>query len=114
MRFFDTHAHLNDESFDTDRAALIEGLPSCGAELIMDVACAAEDFEKTLEITAEYPFIQPYGAFIIRPYVKAYFMVARRFYKVRSYGHEYCPYAKMPAAPRDGYAERCVVRGGGF
>ena len=38
MRFFDTHAHLNDESFDTDRAALIEGLPSCGAELIMDVA----------------------------------------------------------------------------
>lgn len=65
MRFFDTHAHLNDESFDTDRAALIEGLPSCGAELIMDVACAAEDFEKTLEITAEYPFI--YGAYgIIR------------------------------------------------
>ena len=46
MRFFDTHAHLNDESFDTDRAALIEGLPSCGAELIMDVACAAEDFDK--------------------------------------------------------------------
>lgn len=46
MRFFDTHAHLNDESFDTDRAALIEGLPSCGAELIMDVVCAAEDFEK--------------------------------------------------------------------
>ena len=60
MRFFDTHAHLNDESFDTDRAALIEGLPSCGAELILDVACAAEDFEKTLEITAKYPFI--YGA----------------------------------------------------
>lgn len=27
MRFFDTHAHLNDESFDTDRAALIEGRP---------------------------------------------------------------------------------------
>ena len=38
MRFFDTHAHLNDESFDTDRAALIEGLPSCGAELIMDLS----------------------------------------------------------------------------
>ncbi len=66
MRFFDTHAHLNDESFDTDRAALIEGLPSCGAELIMDVACAVEDFEKTLEITAEYPFI--YGAYGIHPH----------------------------------------------
>ena len=66
MRFFDTHAHLNDESFDTDRAALIEGLPSCGAELIMDVACAAEDFEKTLEITAIYPFI--YGAYGIHPH----------------------------------------------
>ena len=66
MRFFDTHAHLNDESFDTDRAALIEGLPSCGAELIMDVACAAEDFEKTLEITAKYPFI--YGAYGIHPH----------------------------------------------
>lgn len=49
MRFFDTHAHLNDESFNTDRAALIEGLPSCGAELIMDVACAVEDFEKRLK-----------------------------------------------------------------
>ena len=23
MRFFDTHAHLNDESFDTDRACLL-------------------------------------------------------------------------------------------
>ena len=66
MRFFDTHAHLNDENFDTDRAALIEGLPSCGAELIMDVACAAEDFEKTLEITAKYPFI--YGAYGIHPH----------------------------------------------
>ncbi|PWM47971.1 MAG: hydrolase TatD [Clostridia bacterium] len=66
MRFFDTHAHLNDESFDTDRAALIEGLPSCGAELILDVACAAEDFEKTLEITAKYPFI--YGAYGIHPH----------------------------------------------
>ena len=66
MRFFDTHAHLNDESFNTDRAALIEGLPSCGAELIMDVACAVEDFEKTLEITAEYPFI--YGAYGIHPH----------------------------------------------
>ena len=66
MRFFDTHAHLNDESFDTDRAALITGLPYCGAELILDVACAAEDFEKTLDITAKYPFI--YGAYGIHPH----------------------------------------------
>ena len=58
MRFFDTHAHLNDESFDTDRAALIEGLPSCGAELIMDVACAAEDFEKTRLYTAHTAYIR--------------------------------------------------------
>ena len=46
MRYFDTHAHLTDESFDADRAALIGRLPSCGAALIMDVACASADFEK--------------------------------------------------------------------
>lgn len=66
MRFFDTHAHLNDESFDTDRAALIEGLPSFGADTVLDVACALGDFEKTLDITHKYSFI--YGAYGIHPH----------------------------------------------
>lgn len=69
MKFFDTHAHLNDESFDTDRAALIEGLPSFGAEAVLDVACALADFEKTLEITHKYSFI--YGAYGIHPHYAA-------------------------------------------
>lgn len=66
MRFFDTHAHLNDESFDEDREEVIPNLHSEGAELILDIACAMGDFEKTLGITAKYPFI--YGAYGIHPH----------------------------------------------
>ena len=66
MRYFDTHAHLTDESFDADRAALIGRLPSCGAALIMDVACASADFEKTLALCKKHSFI--YGAYGIHPH----------------------------------------------
>lgn len=66
MIFFDTHAHLNDERFDADRAELVAALPAAGAELVLDVACAKADFAKTAAITREYPFI--YGAYGIHPH----------------------------------------------
>ena len=66
MRYFDTHAHLNDDRFESDRDELIASLPEQGAELIVDVACEKDDFQKTLALCAKYPFI--YGAYGIHPH----------------------------------------------
>ena len=66
MQYFDTHTHLTDERFDPDREALVASLPDRGAALLLDVACAAEDFEKTLALCARYDFI--YGAYGVHPH----------------------------------------------
>ena len=65
-RFFDTHAHLSDERFAPDRAELLRALPGAGAFLVLDVACAMEDFEKTLALTRQHGYL--YGAYGIHPH----------------------------------------------
>lgn len=37
---FDTHAHLDDRAFDTDRAALLSQLPGLGLALVMNPGCS--------------------------------------------------------------------------
>ena len=39
---FDTHAHLDDRAFDTDRIPLLEALPRQGIALVMNPGCSAE------------------------------------------------------------------------
>lgn len=67
MNLFDTHAHLCDEKFDTDREALIATLPEKGIAYVINVACEVDEFSVTAEMTRRYPFI--YGAYGIHPHV---------------------------------------------
>lgn len=57
MMYFDTHAHLTDERFDADRAALMEVLPKRGLAFALDVACALQDFPKTHALTQAYSWV---------------------------------------------------------
>jgi len=47
MIFIDTHAHLSDKAFETDREELIAGLLQNGLGAVFEVLCSAEDWDKT-------------------------------------------------------------------
>lgn len=66
MMYFDTHAHLTDERFDADRAALMEALPKRGLAFALDVACALQDFPKTHALTQAYSWV--FGAYGVHPH----------------------------------------------
>ena len=69
MMYFDTHTHLTDERYDADRAALLASLPERGLSFALDVACALEDFPKTLALTQQYSWI--FGAYGVHPHYAA-------------------------------------------
>ena len=54
---FDTHAHLNDRAFDTDREELIQSLPQQGVGIIMNPGCNLEDSRLSVKLAEQYPFI---------------------------------------------------------
>ncbi|MBR3298586.1 MAG: TatD family hydrolase [Clostridia bacterium] len=66
LKLFDTHAHLNDEAFDTDREAVIESLAEYGVARVIDVACDVRTVDKTLALLEKYPFI--YGTAGMHPH----------------------------------------------
>lgn len=66
MRFFDTHAHLSDDAFDSDRHVLIPSLIERGVEKVIDVGCDIRTADKTINLLDKYPFI--YGAVGMHPH----------------------------------------------
>ena len=62
---FDTHAHLDDKSFDKDRDALIEEIRRSGVTNIMDIGADIESSKKALSIAKKYDFI--YAAVGVHP-----------------------------------------------
>ncbi|MDO4941955.1 MAG: TatD family hydrolase [Lachnospiraceae bacterium] len=62
---FETHAHYDDDWFDTDRNELLNSMKSNGIETIVNVSSDKESIEKTIALTRTYPFI--YGAVGIHP-----------------------------------------------
>ena len=54
---FDTHAHMDDHAFDTDRAELLSALPSQGLALVMNPSCSAESSRNTDKLSREYDYI---------------------------------------------------------
>ena len=54
---FDTHAHLNDRAFDTDREELIQSLPQQGVGIIMNPGCNLEDSRLSVKLAEQYPFV---------------------------------------------------------
>lgn len=62
---FDTHAHYDDRQFDTDRQAILAGLPGLGIGRIVDVSSDILSWARVCDLTRRYDFI--YGAIGVHP-----------------------------------------------
>ena len=54
---FDTHAHMDDEAFDLDRAELLKNLPNQGIQLLMNPGCSLASSYNTSKLSQEYDYI---------------------------------------------------------
>ncbi len=63
--FFDTHAHLDDEAFDSDRSELIESLSAVGVNYVLNAASDMKSSRGNIELCEKYDCI--YGAVGIHP-----------------------------------------------
>jgi len=54
---FDTHAHMDDHAFDTDREALLTSLPQQGIELLMNPGCSLESSRNASLLSQQYDYI---------------------------------------------------------
>ncbi len=63
---FDTHVHLDDERFDTDREELINALPSLGVVRVCNIGADMPSSLKTAELANKYDHI--YGAVGVHPH----------------------------------------------
>ena len=54
---FDTHAHMDDHSFDADREALLRSLPDRGLALVMNPGCSLESSRNVCALAKEYDYI---------------------------------------------------------
>ena len=54
---FDTHAHLNDRAFDTDRDILIAGLRDKGVGFVMNAGCDLQSSKECIALVERYPFL---------------------------------------------------------
>ncbi len=55
MRLFDTHVHLDDERYDSDREALIAALPGAGVERCVTIGADMNSSRAALALAARYP-----------------------------------------------------------
>ena len=54
---FDSHAHLNDEAFDQDRAELLETFRDAGVGLVMNAGCSLASSREGIALAESYPWI---------------------------------------------------------
>ena len=54
---FDTHAHMNDPVFDTDREQVLLGLKDKGVALVMNPGCSLENSRQAVELARTYDFM---------------------------------------------------------
>lgn len=66
---FDTHAHYDDEQFDTDRDELLSSMAAGGVGTIVDAAATVESWDKIVELAEKYSFI--YGSVGVHPGTKS-------------------------------------------
>ena len=57
MKFFDSHAHLDDEKFDEDREELIEQIHKEDIEKFVSAGYSLESSRRAIELSREYEFI---------------------------------------------------------
>ena len=54
---FDSHAHLNDEAFDQDRAELLATFRDAGVGLVMNAGCSLASSREGIALAEAYPWI---------------------------------------------------------
>lgn len=54
---FDTHAHLDDRAFDSDRAQLLASLPQGGIGLVMNPGCSLASSRAASALAEQYDFL---------------------------------------------------------
>ena len=54
---FDTHAHMDDTSFDVDRDELLASLPGQGISLLMNPGCSYESSLNAIMLAQQYVFV---------------------------------------------------------
>lgn len=54
---FDTHAHMDDRAFDSDRAELLSSLPGQGIALLMNPGCSLASSRAASRLSQEYDYI---------------------------------------------------------
>ncbi len=62
---FDTHAHYDDEQFDTDREALLRGMAEQNVGTIINVGASLDGCWRSVELAHQYPFV--YAAVGVHP-----------------------------------------------
>ncbi len=62
---FESHAHFDDEAFDSDRDELLASMQENSIERIINVCAEVKNWNRTLELMEKYPFI--YGAVGVHP-----------------------------------------------
>ena len=90
---FETHAHLDDRAFDTDRAALLSQLPGLGLALVMNPGCSLASSRAAAALAENYDYV--YAAVGSHPdaadevtedVLEQYRQLARQCPKVRAIG----------------------------
>ena len=54
---FDTHAHMDDRSFDEDREQLLASLPGQGLQLLMNPGCSLESSRNAVKLANTYDYL---------------------------------------------------------
>lgn len=62
---FETHAHYDDEAFDSDRSQLLENLPNYGIFRMVNASADLISSRKSVELSRQYPYI--YAAVGVHP-----------------------------------------------
>lgn len=62
---FETHAHYDDDAFDTDREELLGSLNENGIEYVINVGASIQTTKNTIALMEKYPFV--YGALGVHP-----------------------------------------------
>ena len=57
MKFFDSHAHLDDEKFNDDREEIIEKIHNDEIENFVSAGYSLEGSKKAVELSKKYEFI---------------------------------------------------------
>ena len=115
MQLFDTHAHMDADRFDQDRAEILADMPKRQIRYLMNVGCDASSSLASVRLAEEYPFI--YAAVGSHPddaaamgedLIALYRELATQHQKVRAIGEiglDY-HYEDVPRAQQ----KRCFIR----